>query len=166
MSQVADWAKDARTVIFPNTVRELRSEAFRGNGLLRAVVLNEGLEKLSAGNERESIFKDTGLEKVRVLTRMRVLDDRVFSGCKSLRRVELPDGLEQVGVGSFRGTGLEEFTVPPGLRVIDGLAFSDCTSLKRVTLNEGLRVLGSSCTYDTGVFHGSQIGEITLPRTL
>ena len=36
----------ARTSTFPNTVREVRSEAFAENECLKSVVLNEGLERL------------------------------------------------------------------------------------------------------------------------
>ena len=49
MSQLARGAEGIRTVIFPNTVRDVKCNAFMGNRSLRSAVLNEGLERLWGG---------------------------------------------------------------------------------------------------------------------
>lgn len=56
---------DARTIVFPNTVRAVQSDAFYDNERLRSAVLNEGLEALG---------------------------DHTFCGCVRLSRVTFPEG--------------------------------------------------------------------------
>ena len=93
-----------------------------------------------------------------------------FYGCKSLAAVELPEGIEEIGVDAFRASGLKDITTPKSVRIIHQGAFSMCENLQTVTLNEGLMVLGTDEHFDNemynGVFEQSALKHVDLPQTL
>ena len=49
---------------------------------------------------------------------LKIIGREAFCGCSSLMEVDLPDGLEEIGLGAFRENGLESFTAPKSLRAI------------------------------------------------
>lgn len=95
-----------------------------------------------------SAFSNSGLEDVILPPTLRRLEPDTFYGCKNLKRIHLPQGLEYIGSRCFSKSGLEEFIAPLGLKQLDGEkemtigAFTDCKNLQFVTLNRELEVLG------------------------
>lgn len=93
-----------------------------------------------------------------------------FCYCSSLKRIDLPDGVEEIGLDAFYSAGLESFTAPKALRTLHQSAFNQCTRLKQVQLNEGLEVLGTDEYPDgnnwSGVFAECALEGIALPSTL
>ena len=93
----------------------------------------------------------------------------VFCGCRSLRTVSFPDGLQEIGLRAFEDSGLESVTLPSSVRVIRQGAFRKCRRLGIAVLNEGLEVLGTDENQNGdqyGVFEESSLSTITLPSTL
>ena len=88
MSRIMRGAKDVRTITFPSTVRGALDGAFADTNFLSAV-LNEGLETF--GEYRtyysEGIFRNTKLRQVALPSTLRVLGDRTFYECESLREI-------------------------------------------------------------------------------
>lgn len=68
MSKIISGARDAKTVAFPNTVREVQCDAFRGMRL-RSVVLNEGIEAIWP-----DAFRESGLKSVTFPASIRKID--------------------------------------------------------------------------------------------
>ena len=63
---------------------------------------------------------------------MTALPAYLFSGCASLTRVVLPEGLQEIGRGVFQGCSrLLELIIPRSVTAIHDLAFQDC---RRITL--------------------------------
>ena len=60
-----------------------------------------------------------------------------------MKTVELPEGLEKIGLEAFMESGLENVEFPASLRTIAQGVFSKCKSLKTVRFNEGLEALGT-----------------------
>lgn len=91
--------------------------------------------------------------------------------CECLRSVELPEGLEKIGLGVFNASGLESVEFPASLRTIAQAAFTKCKNLRTVKFNEGLEVLGANeYRYDGsewfGVFEESALERVELSTTL
>ena len=68
---LASGAKGGRTIIFPNSVRNICAGAFYENTQLRSAILNEGLEKLAGsydGNryryDVRGLFANTKLQRI------------------------------------------------------------------------------------------------------
>ena len=77
-----------------NTVREIGTEVFCNCEELRKVTFEQTKSLL------------------------RVICTHAFTGCSSLKNVELPDGLKEIGTGAFSQSGLESFTAPASVRII------------------------------------------------
>ena len=96
---------------------------------------------------------------------------RTFYGCKNLRRVVLPEGLYEIGIGAFSESGVKRVDLPSSTREIGAEAFAKCVNLLIVQLNEGLKVLGTDeftlgDKQYLGVFQGSGLRDIVFPSTL
>ena len=61
-------------------------------------------------------------------------DGYVFSGCKNLKKVIIPNQVKRIGYGAFEGCGLEEVILPESIKKIESLAFCECEYLKQITI--------------------------------
>lgn len=118
------------------------------------MVLNEGLETL--GNDEydmdgeifHGVFGYSAVQSVRLPGTLKRIWFRAFEGCKNLRELALPEGLEYIGKQCFEGTGIQRIDFPASLRTIGACAFFGCERLRDVRLNEGLVVLGEKGIID------------------
>ena len=142
---------DVENVTVPASVREIQADAFRYCRSLATVVF----KKPRPG--KGSLLRAIGIE--------------AFYGCCSLRAIDLPDGLEEIGIDAFRGSGLESVATPRSVERIHQGAFCECRNLRRAVLNEGLEVLGTDKYTGSGipfcgVFQESAVEDVRLPSTL
>ncbi|MBQ3941142.1 MAG: leucine-rich repeat protein, partial [Oscillospiraceae bacterium] len=82
-----------------------------------------------------------------------------FSGCKSLKSIDLPDQLDCIETALFSHcTSLENVEIPAGVACVEGCAFEECTSLRRLKFPSQMTYFGreafSGCT---------ALEELTLP---
>lgn len=97
---------------------EIKSDAYRGRGDLRHVIIPEGVTHIGKS---------------------------AFYGCKGLKSVTLPSTLEVIGDYAFRGCKrIKSIVIPEGVSNIGDYAFEDCKSLADVTLPNRLESIGFS----------------------
>ena len=96
-------------------------------------------------------FQESALESVRLPSTLKRIEYRTFMGCRNLKTVELPDGLEYIGEECFYKSWLESIRIPPALKTIETRTFYDCKNLSRVEFSEGLEHLGELCFWQTGL---------------
>lgn len=99
-------------------------------------------------------FKDSNLRYITFSTPSKciLIDHRAFSGTP-LKKIDIPDGMREIGVGAFQGcTDLDEVSFPntPGLKLLTGV-FEDCLKLTTIQYRGTAReysqnVSGSSWT--------------------
>ena len=70
-------------------------------------------------------------------------DRYVFSGCKNLKKVIIPNQVKRIGYGAFEGCGLEEVILPESIKKIESLAFCECEYLKQITIPTADVAVGS-----------------------
>ena len=76
--------------------------------------------------------------------------------------VELPEGLQEIEMGAFRGCcSLAIINFPSTLTVISSMAFYRCTKLAEVTLPEGLLEIGESAFAEC-----DSLATIKIPSTV
>lgn len=88
-----------------------------------------------------------------------------YIDCIPLRRIMLPDDLEEIGESAFAyAIGLEEINIPSSIRKIKRRCFSDCIRLNinPLIIPEGVEELGNLAFVNCK----SLIGKVVLPTTL
>lgn len=121
--------RSIKTVIIPDTVREIGEKAFWNCPELVDVFLPSNLVEMGA-NAFENCMK---LSFVKIPSSLAFIPPFAFANCKSLEGVTFFEGLEQIGYGAFQDcTSLNEIKLPESLKKIDRAAFAYCTSLNAV----------------------------------
>ena len=142
MSRIRRGAREARTVVFPRTVRDASEGAFR-NGRLLAAVMNEGLERLGDCGDKyysmNGVFQGTRMRHATVPATLRELGHNTFSDCGELRRVVFAEGsrLERIGDHCFVNTGITEIAFPETLRRMGRIQFYGCRDLGNIYMADG-----------------------------
>ena len=149
METLSGGSDGIRTAIFPTTVRTVRRRSFHNIASLRSAILNGGLEVLGTSEQKPNgerysgVFEGSGLERVVFPSTLKRIEFSAFCGCARLKNINLPEGLEHIGMSSFSGTGIEYVEFPASLRTIEQCAFCLCKSLKYSKFDEGLEILGT-----------------------
>ena len=175
------------SISLPNTIREIGDECFQGCSKLQGnLAIPKGVERLgdcsfaftsitsiSLPNTIREIgdecFKDcTKLVenqngKLVFPERIERLGNRSFKGCHSLKNIELPNALREIGDQCFMWCDIRslDFTNCKNLRSIGASAFRGCQYITDILIPEGVEKVGSWCFYGLG-----QLRKISFPSTL
>ena len=127
-------------VTLPEGLESIGNAAFRGCGHLPRIEIPNSVTNLGAW-----AFRDCDkLREVKLPAGIREIPDGLFYqyyefGEFSLKRFEIPEGVERIGKYAFCGNrGLGEVHVPKSVKEIGDYAFCNCTSLTNVVF-EGER---------------------------
>ncbi|MGN0509580.1 MAG: leucine-rich repeat protein [Ruminococcus sp.] len=121
------------TVIFPDSLKSIGSDAFSGCSKLTGIKFNEGLTHIY----NRAFENCTELYEVVFPDSMRILSSNAFSGCSNLGKVEFNQEFRWIDDGAFKNcTSLEEIICPEGLEYIGSSAFSGCANLKKVSFDK------------------------------
>ena len=151
----------------PDSITRIGNEAFQNCSNLESVVLSEKLEKIG-----ESAFENcTKITEVELPETLKIMENDYyggsFSGCKNLKKVNIPktleqgylafkncssltqidwkDGITKIPEGLFKEcSGLKNITIPDSVTEIEKGAFYQCSSLAEVYLPNGLKKIGDS----------------------
>ena len=121
----AFYENGIRRVDLPSGTRRIGAEAFTECANLHSVQLNEGLETLGTdevtpeGEHYLGVFEESGLRDVKLPSTLKRIECRAFAECENLTAIELPDGLEYLGMNCFSESGLESIRIPPAVKVIE-----------------------------------------------
>ena len=133
VTSIGDFALEScgslARVEMPDALQVFGVGAFYGCSSLNSIVIPKGVKYLS-GNEIGGItWVQAGL----------------FSGCRALENVILHDGLESIGVNSFRDcSSLKEIKLPPTVKTIDGSAFERCSALEEIRIPSSVESIGDN----------------------
>ena len=118
--------KTLKSVIIPNTIKEIKNAAFKNCSSLTSVNIPNTIKEI-----KNSAFKNcTSLTSVTLSDSVRFVQSNVFSGCKSLVDINLPSDLRGIGERAFQScTALKTITIPKSVTSIGGYAFAYCHSL-------------------------------------
>ena len=71
--------------------------------------------------------------------------DCAFWGCKEVKTVRLPQGLEEIGSNAFGFSGIECIEFPEGVSYIGMEAFGGCANLHSVVIPRSIEYIGMNC---------------------
>ena len=104
-------------------------------------------------------FVYTDLESITIPNSVRVIDSDAFYGCKNLKTVKLPVGVE-LHRGAFSSSGLESIELKD-VKLQDSSIFYNCKQLKSVVIK------GDTPVIPDGTFYGCfNLTYVELPETL
>ncbi len=78
------------------------------------------------------------IEEVILPDTVRDIGAFVFDGCEKLKRIDLPDSLENMWQYSFARSSFEEIAIPDRVRIIVPYTYKDCKQPRRVSCGTGL----------------------------
>lgn len=109
-----------------------------------------------------------GLKQITALTTLNIgpsvemLPSEAFCKCKSLKNINIEDGLLTLSQNCFYGcTEVTSVTLPESIVAIGELAFEGCTSLETVKFSDNLNIISDSAFRDC-----SSLDNIMLPKSL
>ena len=143
-------------VVLPQSLKLIRSSAFKNCTQLKEIVLPSGLEMLY-----QMAFMDCKkLESIEIPPMIDEIPKQCFQGCSSLKKVVLPQCLNTIHVDAFNGCRvLEEIiTSPDSSFYIDSGAFENTLWLLKHQENA---VLGN-CIYR----HDEEVEELVIPDNI
>lgn len=77
---------------------------------------------------------------------MKELPDNTFNNCSKLASIQLPSSLTTISVAAFAECkSLKEIDIPAGVTALGGSAFYGCPALERVTMGDQVKVFGLYC---------------------
>lgn len=84
-----------------------------------------------------------------------------FAFCSDLKSVTIPSSVKTIGRSAFRASGLKSVTIPDNVTSCEPYAFATCASLTSVTLGSGITTITEKMFADcTG------LKEFTIPATV
>ena len=137
-----------RSVVIPNGVKEIHSDAFRGNTVVEQITIPSTVESIGSN---------------------------AFEGCSELRSVSIPDSVETLGDAVFMGcSALNNVTIGSGVREVGNGVFADCDMLSYINVSSGNQnlIANGHALYNAGMTKlyqycaGSPSGAYTLPGTV
>ncbi len=182
------------SLVLPDKLKVIRNNAFTDcTNLSGSLILPEGLEDIETAAFRNcknltgTLYLPSTLKKIGRKKGYTGYWDGVFHGCGFVCELVLPEGLEEIGMGSFLNCkGLYgELKLPDGLQLIGESAFSDCGNITgSLVIPQGITEIPEYCFQNTGLngnltlhngitaigssaFSGSALkGELNLPEEL
>ena len=124
-----------RSVVIPESIKEIEEDAFCGCRLLKKVNLPSGITRISSG----TFFGCESLASINIPEGVTCIEDRAFEGCGHLTSISLPEGLTTIGKRAFLACHwLESVVLPKSLKTLGERAFAACYDLKSVTMYKGI----------------------------
>ena len=173
-----------RSVVIPDTVKNIRFNAFANCINLESVVMSENIEYVedcvffnTALTNDESNWDNGSLYIGKLLYGVstdysgefvikdgtRVIGSNCFcsrysgKGCEKITNIVIPDSVVSIGVFSFYNCiSLTSIDIPDSVKYIDNVAFSQCINLSTININtSNLTYVGQNILRETAYYHNS-----------
>ena len=161
---IENWAFDhcekLTRIVIPSNVKEIGRGAFNWCRALSDVIIegNPQVEDsaFSWTPWEEAEFKKAGakisgdillkvhpeLTEYTIPSSIKIIGKNAFRQ-SLVRKLVIPEGVEEIEFYAFENSALEEITLPKSLKVIRGGAFADCKNIKEITVHKGIHYINS-----------------------
>lgn len=128
---------------------------------IQAVDVQEGVTSVGAYAFNYYPTAYSNLKSLKTASSVKTIGSDAFDQCSTLTKVNLAEGLENIGQNAFRKTGITSVKIPSSVASIANNAFNNCKSLTSVELCNGVQTLGGN------VFNGcSGLTELSIPDSV
>lgn len=145
--------------VIPNSVVDIRENAFWGCHNLTSVVISDGVKNIgnrafydcinltsvSMGNNVENIgegafYNCSNMSSCALGNRVTSIGDDAFNSCISLGTIEIPNSVRHIGKTAFSNcSSLQTINISDSVSYIGGWAFAACPALKSIKLPKALK---------------------------
>lgn len=101
------------------------------------------------------------IEEVTLLSGVECIGKMAFNNCESLRKVELPDSLKEIGDYCFSDSSIESISVPDSVTRLPYYFCSYCSELKELLLSDNIEYIEDYCFSNC-----INLNKINLPNKL
>jgi len=120
--------------------------------------VGSGIKNCELVNYYAKLLKENGWEQT--YDWVKNISDDMFRGCRSLKEITIPEGVERIIGGAFLGCwSLESVNLPSTLTEIGSHCFGSCKSLTNITIPKNVSRIGekafSNCNALTDIYYGS-----------
>ena len=133
--------------LLPQTIEDLSTKATEEE--LKETFTDEFGVKYSK-DERKILQAPQGLNGTYSIRKgTKIICDRAFVDCKSLRSIVIPDDITSIGYGAFSGCkSLADIVIPDSVSSIGDCAFEGCKSLCSLVIPDSVTSIGEGAFYD------------------
>ena len=129
--------KNLSIVNLPENIQEIGYAAFRATGL-RYVTLPDSVTVV----EGYAFADCKNLSGIKFTKGIQELNDGFLYCCNSIKELELPDTLKEIGRKALSYTSISKIKIPASVTTIGASAFENCLYLEEVELGTGIKTLG------------------------
>ena len=128
------YKKRIQTINIPESVTEIKDEAFSGFSDLKTVNIAKNSSTSPSFSIGNSAFKDcTSLKNISSLNMTNAIGASAFENCTALTSVDIWDSsIETIEASAFKNTGLTGIIIPNDVQRIESSAFYGCSALTDV----------------------------------
>lgn len=145
---------DIVSVVCPDTLVEIREDAFGNCWDMVKIELNNGLNSIG-----DFAFSSNSLEEIELPDSVEKLGKLALAA--NLKSVKFSSALSEISEGCFCMCKFESVTVPSTVKVIGEQAYVSCYSLKEVIIEEGVEKIEDDAFRDC-----KEIESIVIPSTV
>lgn len=151
---------DIKEVIIPITVKKICARAFYQSGL-QSLTIPDNVTTIESYYAKGTFENCKNLYKVDIGDGLKEIGNSCFSGCSKLKDVKLGDNLSRIGENAFLDcNALSEVTMKNSVEEIGPSCFQNCISLKNIVLSKRLSKIGYSAFYQSG------LQSLTIPDSV
>lgn len=146
-SMYAPWEQystDAEKIVLENGITSVGNYAFNSFVAVKEIVWPTTGKLTTIGTG--AFFSCKSLEKVELPEGITTLGQNAFADCYALTSIKLPNSLKSIGVGAFSSeasSAVTSITIPSKVTTIGNYAFNNQKNIKSVTGGAGLVTIGS-----------------------
>lgn len=129
------------SVKLPESVVEIKENAFDGCTELETINLPDGMENIGA----KAFLECASLRKVKIPENVFTLKKLVFGDCKKLSDIEFNKSLRAIGEWAFSGCSeIVSLKLPENVKRIEKYAFKGCNRLVDLEICEKVEIIGEN----------------------
>jgi len=130
-------------VSIPRGIRIISEGCFEGNDKIGKVIFPDSVEEI-----RENAFRNcVSVQTVELSANLKIIEKSAFENCRKLIRISFPESMKRIGKSAFkRCINLNSAEINTGLEFIGDMAFYGCCNLKNINVPEKT-ILGGNMVF-------------------
>ena len=141
----------------PDNVTSVADKAFINNDAIKSVVFSANIQDIQCSAFRECVM----LSSVGLNGKLKLIGKNSFYGCKSIKKIEIPDSVTEIQDNAFMKSGLVEIRGMANVQTFGSGVFQQCMNLKKIELFCPILDISDMMFYDC-----NNLECIILPKTV